>query len=102
MFNFETYRLNCNIYKKIYKFMQHLSFKEAQNNFGMLLNTVQRTPVIIQKHKRDCAIMLSIEEYQLLVKLRVKELKQLCNEVGRKAKSKGLTTKILDNLLREK
>jgi antitoxin Phd len=86
----------------ILQFMQHLSSKEAQNNFGMLLDTVQRTPVIIQKHKRDCAIMLSMAEYQLLRKSRIKELRQLCDEVGNEAQSKGLTPQMLDNLLREK
>ncbi len=82
--------------------MQHLSSKEAQNNFGRLLDIVQRTPVVIQKHKRDCAVMLSMSEYQLLTKSRIKELQQLCDEAGNEAKSKGLTSEILDNLLREK
>ncbi len=82
--------------------MQHLSSKEAQNNFGMLLDTVQRNPVIIQKHKRDCAIIISMADYELLKKSRVREMQQLCDKVGKNAKAKGLTPEILDNLLQEK
>ncbi|MES2677939.1 MAG: type II toxin-antitoxin system Phd/YefM family antitoxin [Pseudomonadota bacterium] len=82
--------------------MQHLSSREAQNNFGMLLDSVQKNPVIIQKHKRDCAVVISIADYALLRKSRMKELQDLCDEVGKNAKSKGLTPEILDKLLREK
>ena len=82
--------------------MQHLSSKEAQNNFGMLLDSVQRNPIIIQKHKRDFAVVMSIADYELLKKSRVRELQDLCDEVGKNAKSKGLTPEILDQLLQEK
>jgi len=79
--------------------MQHLSSREAQNNFGMLLDTVQRHPVIIQKHKRDCAVIISIQDYELLKKSRILELQNLCDKIGKNAKSRGLTPEILDQLL---
>ena len=44
----------------------------AKNRFGELLDTAQREPVIIQKHGRTVAVLLSghdYEEYQRLVGL---------------------------------
>ena len=44
----------------------------AKNRFGEMLDTAQREPVIIQKHGRTVAVLLSgrdYEEYQRLVGL---------------------------------
>ena len=45
---------------------------KAKNRFGEMLDTAQREPVIIQKHGRTVAVLLSgrdYEEYQRLVGL---------------------------------
>ena len=45
---------------------------QAKNRFGEMLDTAQREPVIIQKHGRTVAVLLSgrdYEEYQRLVGL---------------------------------
>lgn len=36
---------------------------DAKNRFGELLDTAQREPVVIQKHGRAVAVVLSAEEY---------------------------------------
>ena len=73
-----------------------ISSAEAQNNFGALLDKVQRTPVMIQRHKRDCAMMMSMEEYRLA---RNAELRIAMEELGREAEANGLTPEILAEIL---
>ena len=44
---------------------------EAQNRFGQLLDTVQREPVVITRHGRTAAFIVSSEAYQTLIGHRV-------------------------------
>lgn len=44
---------------------------EAQNRFGQLLDTVQREPVVITRHGRMAAYIVSGEAYQALIGHRV-------------------------------
>jgi prevent-host-death family protein len=44
---------------------------EAQNRFGQLLDTVQREPVVITRHGRTAAFIVSNEAYQALTGQRV-------------------------------
>ncbi len=43
-----------------------LSSAEAQNQFGKLLDTVQREPVVITRHGRPTAYMISPQDMQAL------------------------------------
>ena len=46
--------------------MKTIAAKEAKNRFGQMLDMAQGEPVSIQKHGRDVAVVLSVEEYQRL------------------------------------
>lgn len=46
--------------------MEIIAAKEAKNNFGALLDNAQRAPIMIQKHQRDIAVILSATEYKQL------------------------------------
>ncbi|MFO1153004.1 MAG: type II toxin-antitoxin system prevent-host-death family antitoxin [Rhodospirillales bacterium] len=48
---------------------------EAKNRFGELLDTAQREPVIIEKHGRAVAVMVSAEEYKELEALKLARLR---------------------------
>lgn len=52
---------------------------EAQNQFGQLLDTVQREPVVITRHGRPAALIVSPQEMDELldIKRRTKALKDL-------------------------
>jgi len=41
-----------------------MSAKEAKNGFGKLMEYAQREPVVIQKHGRASAVVVSAEEYK--------------------------------------
>ena len=53
---------------------------EAQNQFGQLLDTVQREPVVITRHGRPAAIIISprdMEELTTIKERRAKAVKDL-------------------------
>jgi prevent-host-death family protein len=49
---------------------------EAQNKFGQLLDTVQREPVIITRHGRATAYMVSLQDMQELQDLQAARRKR--------------------------
>lgn len=64
--------------------MKSMSAKNAKNSFGLLLDTARAEPVTIEKHGRGVVVVLSIEEYQRLMKHRVKAVRDAGNMAGRK------------------
>ena len=44
--------------------MKIMSAKDAKNSFGKLMEDAQREPVVIQKHGRASAVVVSAEEYK--------------------------------------
>ena len=46
--------------------MKTMSSAEAQNNFGVLLDTAQREPVTITRRGRPVALLMSPQEYDAL------------------------------------
>ena len=64
--------------------MKSMSAKNAKNAFGLLLDTARAEPVTIEKHGRGVVVVLSIEEYQRLMKHRVKAVRDAGNIAARK------------------
>jgi antitoxin Phd len=79
--------------------MEYLSSREAQNNFGELLDKAQRSPIMIRRYGRDSAVVMSVTEFNEYRKWRVQRLINLMDEVGRKAQENGLTDELLEQLL---
>lgn len=81
--------------------MKTISSNAAKQSFGRILDEAQREPVMIQKHKRSTAVILSIAEYERLRGLNVAEFEAFCDGVSEKARSRGLTEEKLNDLLIE-
>ncbi|MGE9296847.1 MAG: type II toxin-antitoxin system prevent-host-death family antitoxin [Puniceicoccales bacterium] len=81
--------------------MKTFTANEAKQSFGELLDTARVEPVMIEKHKRRAAVVISIEEYDRLRGMNVTEFNNLCDRVGRRAKELGLTEDKLNDLLRD-
>lgn len=81
--------------------MQIMSATEAKQSFAALLDKVQREPVVIRRHQRDVAVLVSPEEFERLRDLHVRELEELTNRVSAQAKARGLTEEILEDLLKD-
>jgi prevent-host-death family protein len=54
--------------------MQIVTSVEAQNNFGRLMNTIPREPVIITKHGKKYAIVLPYDEVVEFGEMDINEL----------------------------
>jgi len=82
--------------------MTTVSATQAKQRFAELIDAAQRGPVLIQRHERDVAVLLSAEEYEEIRRLRAEELIRLTEETSRYAESKGMTDVLLKQLLAKK
>jgi len=80
--------------------MRIVSASEAKQGLASVLESVAFEPVVIQKQKRDVAVVLSMQEYARLIRLNVAEFQRFCDDVGQRAQAQGLTQKGLDKLLK--
>lgn len=55
--------------------MQNISAHDAKARFGQLLDTARREPVVIERHGRAVAVVLSKEEYDELNAIRFEHLR---------------------------
>ena len=79
--------------------MKIVSASEAKQRFAAVIDAAAREPVVIRRQKRDVAVVLSMSEYERLVRLNVSELQEFCDKVGEGAKAAGLTEEKLGELL---
>lgn len=79
--------------------METISSSDAKQNFGATLDAAQRHPVVIRKHNRDVAVLLSMTEYEKLRALNWQMFNSLADKIGADARARGLTDEILDELI---
>jgi len=80
--------------------MYAITASAARQEFSRMLETAQHAPVMIQRQKRDIAVLMSATEYQRLVHLNVAEFQRFSDQVGRKAQAAGMSEEVLDDLIR--
>jgi len=78
-----------------------MSSTEARANFGEFLDKGSREPVIVKRQNREIGAFVPMHDLQKLRRMRVDELSQSVQELSQEARSKGLTQKILDQILAE-
>lgn len=79
--------------------MRTVTASEAKQNFADLIDTASREPVVIQRQKRDVAVVLSMAEYERLTRLNIAEFQRFCDQVGSRAATAGLDEGTLTELL---
>ncbi len=79
--------------------MRHVSATDAKQRLAALLDAAQREPVVIRRHKRDVAVLVSAHEYDRLRAFNVEEFQQFCDRVAGRAAARGLTESKLATLL---
>ena len=79
--------------------MRHVSATDAKQKFAALLDAAQREPVVIRRHDRDVAVLLSAQEYERLRDLNMQEFQRFCDRIGEQAAGRGLTQTLLNELL---
>lgn len=81
--------------------MREMSATAAKQRFAEVLDTVQREPVIIRRHEREVAVVISMEDYERLRRARIDDFNAFCDRVGKEAEARGMTEEILAELLRD-
>lgn len=79
--------------------MRTVSATEAKQGLAGVIEAAAREPVVIQRQKRDVAVVLSMQEYERLVRLNVAEFQRFCDMVGASARQKGMSESKLAELL---
>jgi prevent-host-death family protein len=79
--------------------MRSMSATEAKQNFAALLDAAQREPVVIRRHNRDLAIVISPQDYERIRRAKAEEFLRLSDEIGLRAAERGMTPEVLDTLL---
>lgn len=79
--------------------MAVVSASEAKQALASIIDVAAREPVVIQRHERDVAVLMSVEEYRRLSGLAVAEFQRVADEVAERARSRGLTPQRLEELL---
>jgi len=80
--------------------MKSISATDAKQKLAALLDTAQREPVMIRRHERDVAVLLSAKEYERLRDLNVQELQQFCDRISAQTKARGMNESVLAELLK--
>jgi prevent-host-death family protein len=79
--------------------MRFFSATAAKQRLAALLDAAQREPVVIRRHERDVAVLLSAEEYDRLRDLNAAEFQRFCDRVSDQAEARGMTETVLNELL---
>jgi prevent-host-death family protein len=79
--------------------MRTVTASEARQALAEIIDAARREPVIIQRQKRDVAVVMSMDEYERLVNLNVAEFKRFSDRVGAGAQEAGMTEEVLQGLL---
>lgn len=79
--------------------MLTVTASEAKQGLAQVIENAAREPVVIQRQKRDVAVVLSMQEYERLTRLNVAEFQRFCDQVGASAQAAGLSEEKLAELL---
>lgn len=80
--------------------MRTISAAEAKQGLAGVIDAASREPVVIRRHSRDVAVVMSMQEYERLTRLNKAEFQRFCDAVGEKAARAGLTEAKLAELLK--
>jgi len=79
--------------------MRTMTASQARQSWAEALETARHEPVVIQRQKRDVAVVMSVHEYNRLVHLNVAQFQRFCDHVGAKAQEAGMSEAVLAELL---
>ena len=79
--------------------MRSVSATEAKQNFAAVLDSAQREPVVIRRHNRDIAVVVSPEDYERIRRANIADYRDVVTRVGEYAAAQGMNDEVLEQLL---
>jgi prevent-host-death family protein len=79
--------------------MRTVTASEAKQGLASVIEAAAREPIVIERQKRAVAVVLSMQEYERLVRLNVAEFQRFCDQIGASAKGSGMSEAKLAELL---
>ena len=81
--------------------VRYSSISLNSDNIAAILARVKEEPAIITDESQDVAIILSMTEYQKILKNNIESFQDFCDRVGLEAENKGLTEALLFEILKD-
>ena len=81
--------------------MQTFSANKAKTQFGHFIDTAQREPVRVVRRDRVVGVMVSAQDYEAMREFYANRLQHTLVDTASQAERAGMTSELLDDLLRE-
>jgi len=79
--------------------MVSMSLNEVQQDFGKAATLSQKEPVLVESEKVPVAVILSVSEFERLREVQFDEFFRFCDSTGAQAAERGMTEKVLAEIL---
>lgn len=76
-----------------------MTAKNAENNFGRLLDVIQSTPVRVTRNGRAVGVVMSVRQFERMRGAAWEKLTATMDALGQEASDKGLTEAELESLV---
>jgi hypothetical protein len=79
--------------------MVSMPLNEVQQDFGKAAALSQEEPVLVEAEKEPVAVILSVREFERLREVQFEEFFRFCDVIGAQAAKRGMTEKVLAEIL---
>ena len=79
--------------------MRQVSVSEVKEDFAYIMDSAQQKPILVKEHNRNYVAIISMNDYEDLVKIKNLRLKNISADLGAEAQANGLTLELLNEIL---
>ena len=79
--------------------MRQVSVSEVKEDFAYIMDSAQQEPILVKEHDRNYVAIISMNDYEDLVKIKNLRLKNISADLGAEAQANGLTLELLNEIL---